>query len=203
MIKVLRHIYDLPYKDAIGPNSYEVTLHSLAMIYVTADKYQVEGLKKKVHREIQGHSNRKLLESPQDFLDALEVVITGTTPEDKHARKTMISACVEHIKDLQKSPDFLALMREHGDIGAEIIQHNHLPTMLEGIWYHGDYCGHPEAVPSCRKCERSYPASYVRSHRHLKAWTCPKCRNKEHPVCIGCGGEGGCRKHIKWLWHDQ
>lgn len=191
-------MYDLPCSDAL--NEQDVSLESLATIYVTADKYQVESLKEKVHNKIQRHKTCRNLTNVEDFLDALEVIITGTTLEDKHARTTMISACVKHIKDLKQSPDFSALLRNHGDVGAEIIHHDRLPLMLEGSWY----CGiqHAEAVPTCRKCRESYPESYVRSHRHLKTWKCPNCLNKERPVCMECGGDGRC-SYVKWKWHDE
>jgi len=190
-------MYDLPCDDAL--NEWKVSLESLAMIYVTADKYQVKSLKEKVHRKIQKHENCKLLSESQDFFDALEVIITGTTPGDEFARATMINACVKHINKLQKSPDFTALPRKHGDIGAEILQHSRLPLALEGTWICGEYRCHPEAVPSCRKCEHDYPHAYVRSHRHLKGWTCPNCLNVGQPVCWECGGKGKC-EYVKWEW---
>jgi len=193
-------MYDLPCDDSL--NEWKVSLESLAMIYVTADKYQVKSLTEKVHRKIQRHDNCKSLSETQDFFNALEVIITGTTPEDKHARATMINACVNHITTLQKSPEFSAVLRKHGDIGAEILQHSRLPLMLEGTWYCGDDLPHSEAVPTCRRCNRPFPGSYVRSHRHLKTWTCPKCQNKEQAVCMDCGAEDRCR-FVKWEWRDE
>jgi hypothetical protein len=191
-------MYDLPCNDAL--EEQKVSLESLAMIYVTADKYQVQSLQEKLHHKIQGHRTCKHLTDVEGFLDALEIIITATTLQDKWARATMINACVKHIQTLQQSPDFSALLRRHGDIGAEIIHHDRLPLMLEGSWY----CGikHSEAVPTCRKCRIAYPESYVRSHRHLKTWKCPNCPNKERPVCFDCGGEGRC-SYVKWKWRDE
>lgn len=195
-------MYDLPCNDAL--DEWLVSLKSLAMIYVTADKYQVMSLKEKVHRKMQGHANCKRLSETQDFLEALEVIITGTTPEDKSARTTMVNACVKHIAMLQKSSRFSALLRKHGDIGAEILQHDRLPLMLEGTWECFEWDEHhdDEVVPSCRRCARSYPAAYVRSHRHLKAWTCPNCLKKEQPVCWECESQGIC-SYVKWEWRGE
>lgn len=191
-------MYDLPCNDAL--DEHKVSLDFLAMIYVTADKYQVKSLQEKLHHKIQRHKNCEYLINIEDFLDALEVIITGTTPDDKHARAAMIDSCVKNINLLKQKPGFSALLRDHGDIGAEIIHHNRLPLMLEGSWY----CGikHAEAVPTCRKCRIAYPESYVRSHRHLKTWKCPNCPNKERPVCFDCGGEGRC-SYVKWKWRDE
>lgn len=192
-------MYDLPCTDAL---SGYTSLKSLAMIYVTADKYQVKRLKEKVYRKIQRHENCEYLLNIEDFLDALEVIITGTTPDDKNARATMINCCVNSINLLKRKPGFSALLRDHGDLGAEILHHKRLPLMLEGCWNCGSGTPHAEAVPSCRKCDTPYPESYVRSHRHLKAWKCPSCQNAEQPVCLECGGAGRC-KYVKWQWHGS
>lgn len=197
---VLRHMYDLPCNDAL--NEWSVSLESLAMIYVTADKYHVVSLKEKVHHKIQKHANCKRLSETQDFLEALAVIITGTTQEDKGARATMINACVKHIEMLQKSSKFSALLRKYGDIGAEILQHDRLPLMLEGTWQCGRVYRHAEAVPSCRKCHDPYSESYVRSHRHLKIWKCPNCQRAEQPVCLECGDEGECM-FVNWQWRGE
>jgi len=193
-------MYDVPYIDEL--NLCIVSLKTLATIYLTADKYQVESLKKTVHQKIKEHIHLWSLFVPQDFLDAVKVIIIGTSLEDKDARATMINACVNHIQELQKLSGFSALLREHGDIGAEIIHHTRLPLMLEGTWYCGDKIRHPDAVPSCRRCEESFPESYVRSHRHRKAWKCPECRHLEQPVCycLECGDD--CMS-VKWQWYEE
>jgi len=196
----LRHMYDLPCNDAL--NEWKVSLESLAMIYVTADKYQVKSLTENVYHKIRRHVNCQNVTRVEGFLDALEVIITGTTTEDKCVRTTMIIACVKDINKLQKSCGFTALLREHGDIGAEILQHSRLPLMLEGTWYCGDDLAHFEAVPTYRRCNRPFPESYVRSHRHLKTWTCPNCQNEEQAVCMDCGAEDRC-SFVKWEWRDE
>jgi hypothetical protein len=193
-------MYDLPCNNAL--NIRNASLESLAMTYVTADKYQVVSLKDKVYRKIKWHENYWHLTHVEEFLTALEVIITGTTPDDKIARATMIDACIKHINLLKQKPGFSALLRDHGDIGAEILQHSRLPLMLEGTWKCDGFYRHPEAVPSCRKCDEPYPDAYVRSHRHLKAWTCPNCLSKEQPVCLRCSVDGrGCP--VKWQWRDE
>jgi hypothetical protein len=175
------------------------------MIYVTADKYQVMSLQKMVHHEIRERSEYLDWE-PEDFLEAFEIIIIGTTPGDKLARVTMINACVKHINLLQQKPLFSALLEEHGYIGAIILYHKRLPLMLEGTWYCGE-SEHADAVPSCRKCQKSFPASFVRSQRHLKAWECPTCENgrgtkvrKKHPVCLDCRDKSGKHMVVRWEW---
>ena len=191
-------MYDLPCNDAL--NECKVSLESLAMIYVAADKYLVTSLKEKVYRKIQRHRNCQNLTDVEDFVKALEVIITGTTPNDNDARTAMVDACVKHIDLLRQKPGFSAMLRKYGDIGAEIIYHNRLAPMIEGTWF----CGvteHAEAVPSCSKCSRPFPESYVRGHRHLKTWVCPTCDQRGYPVCEGGFGSGhlGCR-NVKWQW---
>lgn len=190
-------MYDLPCNDALND---QVSLEYLSMIYVTADKYQVESLKEKVSDKIESHKNRQNLTDVEDFLNALEVVTTGTTPEDKNARTAMIDACVKHIDLLRQKPGFSALLREHGDIGAEIIYHDRLASMIEGTWICDDKYEHADAVPTCFRCSRPFPESYVRSHRHLKTWVCPSCDKKDYPVCMVCGGGPKNCRNVKWQW---
>ena len=97
-------MYDLPCNDAL--NEWKVSLESLAMIYVTADKYQVKSLTENVYHKIRRHVNCQNVTRVEGFLDALEVIITGTTTGNKCVRTTMINACVKDINKLQKSCGF-------------------------------------------------------------------------------------------------
>ena len=123
-------MYDLPCNDAL--DEQKVSLKSQAMIDVIADKYQVKTLQEKLHHKIQGYRTCKNSTDVEDFLDVLEVIMTGTARQDKWARATMISICVKHIQVLQRLLDSSASLKKHGDIGAEIIHRDRLPLMLNG-----------------------------------------------------------------------
>jgi hypothetical protein len=135
MVALLRYMYNIPYDDGFE----ELRLKPYAMAYVVADKYQVRGLKLAIcdrMKRIAGPSmdlGAKDSESSiRDFLDALAVVVTGTTTHDKLARNVMVEACTLNLQFLHRKPALLSLLRTSADLGAEIIGHPDLECGLPG-----------------------------------------------------------------------
>lgn len=49
-------------------------------------------------------------------------------------REALVEFAVSHINDLNQLPAFLALLKDHGDFGAEMFAHERLSLNLEGTW---------------------------------------------------------------------
>lgn len=200
MILLLRYIYDLPYDDVIKDEATSMSF--LAKVYVAADKYQIESLKIETHYQIRKHKLCKDMTDIDDFLNALETIATGTAPQGDGARKTMINICIKWIAHLRREASFLELCREHDDVGADIIAHDNLGPMTEGMWYcHG--VPHAGAEPRCVLCTEWFSDSYIRSHRHLREWTCNSCEHTSPPLCTRCEDFSGAYADVEWRWNND
>ena len=142
MVALLRYIYGLPYGELLTDG--DTLLRSYAVIYIVADKYQVKGLKLAVSnsmkREISSwdiFGNHNLESFTRDSLEALSIVINGTTFSDQLARKVMVEGCVMNMRHLQQQPALISLLRSSADLGAEIIGHKNLECGLPGAWVCG------------------------------------------------------------------
>ncbi|GAB7324720.1 hypothetical protein MBLNU13_g08579t1 [Cladosporium sp. NU13] len=143
MVAVLRYIYGLPYYERFGDQSDQLQPHAEA--YVVAEKYQVEGLKLAISKKLRHmiHSERDLRKEGTEeadneraeFIDALKIIVAGTPAHDNnHGRKVMVEACVLNLRLLHHMPEFLSLLRESSDLGADIIGHQDLECGLPGDW---------------------------------------------------------------------
>lgn len=188
MYAALRYIYDLSYDSFLTTD----TLQVLAKIYVVADKYLIEGLASKAGEQMQLSLRSipaDLTRFPakgflDDFLGALEFIITNTTLQDK-TRSLLVSFCVLRIESLKWRPDFKAVLSQCGDLGVAILEHEGLRRAIGGTWfrYGGD---HDEAVPECPCCEEKYPDDYICVNLDKRVWICPSCDKMERPVCSDC-----------------
>ena len=132
MTALFRYIYDHPYDDLFTET--KTVLRSLAKVYVAGEKYQVQGLHENVTKEMGvflHYITSSWLERDskpgnpyiEDFLAAAQIVFAGTTAQDKTGRAALIEFCVKKISKLRKLPAFLDLLREFGDLGAEMFAH--------------------------------------------------------------------------------
>ena len=189
MIVLLRYLYDLPYDDLT--KDPKTSLHSLAQAYVVADKYQAVRLRDEIHHQIEKHDQCRDLTDHDDFFNALDVIVTGTTPQVVGAHATMIDVCVTHINSLSSQAAFSSFLQEHGEVGAEIINHNNLSLTLQGDWY-CDCDARVEALPRCYWCFQSFPNHYLRDYHNEEKWTCPHCGQIAPPYCMMCEAD------VKW-----
>jgi hypothetical protein len=191
MVALLRYIYDLPYDD-----DFELRLKPYAMVYVVADKYQVNGLKLAVSDEMKRiavclHpsqlSSLTLDEDVaiSDFLDALRIVVTCTTTHDQLARRFMVEACIANLQAWHSEPALLSLLRESADLGAEIIGHPNIACAFPGDWVCGGGCK-ARCTPLCMGCEKVFEDDYARRNHETARWICEFCQYTGRPVCSEC-----------------
>jgi hypothetical protein len=202
MMALFCYIYDRPYIDHY-PQSSEF-LRFLAKVYVAGEYYQIQGLHENV-TEVMEHflwNNTswclKNLFKPSvtDFLGAVQILFAGTTAQDKIGRSELIEFCLVHIRQLKELPAFLELLREFGDIGAEMFARKSLSLLLDGSWLCNDE-EHMHAVPRCPACDEEFPISDLRKNRDKKRWECPNCEEKVRPVC---SEHSGADRKVTWQW---
>jgi hypothetical protein len=128
MMAVLRHIYGLPYAtDAEFDKTTSLLPH--AMVYTTAEKYQIHGLKIEScsamsdillkNSEPKEHALEWLC-SP-DQLRALREVINGTPKSDLAGRDFLISHCIHLMPGLNDNQAFMDLVADLPGLGADLI----------------------------------------------------------------------------------
>lgn len=141
MVALLRYIYGLPYYECFGDQRGQLQPHAEA--YVVAEKYQLQGLKFVISTNLRHmiHSERDLRKEGTEeadheraeFLDALRIIVAGTPAHDNnHGRKVMVEACVLNLRLLHQMSEFLSILRESSDLGADIIGHKDLECGLPG-----------------------------------------------------------------------
>jgi hypothetical protein len=116
---MLRFLYGLPYEADEAHWHDGKTMLPHAKVYVVAEKYESENLKAQVHKNMV-----KLIQFSGDKPDLIETVreiITQTPDTDTMARKLLIDHCVEFLSELSQDADFVALLEEHGALGAAVI----------------------------------------------------------------------------------
>lgn len=116
---MLRYLYDLPYTtdDTHWEDDGSMLLH--AKVYTVAEKYELEGLKSMVYDQL-GYLIRFEDDRP-DLIPSIREIITGTPESDRLARKLMLNHCTLRLSELSKSQDFMALLKDVGELGAGII----------------------------------------------------------------------------------
>lgn len=184
MLALLRYIYDLPFFQTPEDKSDRLLPH--ARVYVVADKYQVSGLKLAVRDNMES-----IIESHDitcDFVDALKTIVTGTAPHDNnHAHKLMVDTCAMNLQEIRQNSGFISLLREHADLGVEIIRHQDLECGFPGDWVcsGGVYCS-DRCVIVCGMCDRKFGFAFSWKHRDRPNWLCKGCGNKNEPRCESC-----------------
>lgn len=195
MVALLRYIYGLPYDECFGDQRKMLQPHAEA--YVAAEKYQVQGLKfaisdnlkhmihfeKDLRKEWWDRENREI----DEFIEALKIIVAGTPVHDNHARKVMVEVCVLNLRHLQAKPEFLSLLRESSDLGADIIGHPDLECGLPGDWVCENNCEDRLTV-ACGTCSKHVEDSIVVENRDNLDWRCEECGGLCNPMCIDCSG---------------
>jgi len=130
------------------------------------------------------HHNQGVISDIPHFLAALRNTIACTSHED-NARKYMVTACIKNLTLLQKDDEFISLLRECGELGAEIIGDKDLDRALLGSWMCGRMCEKtPE--PQCSDCGYQFFVDSAWNQRHLTHWWCSDCEETTSPVCAHC-----------------
>lgn len=116
---MLRYLYDLPYTtdDAHWEDDGSMLLH--AKVYTVAEKYELEGLKSMVYDQLCYLIH--FTDDRPDLIPTIREIITGTPESDRLARKLILNHCTLRLSELSKSQDFMALLKDRGELGAAII----------------------------------------------------------------------------------
>jgi hypothetical protein len=181
MVELLRYVYDLPYDVTF--DDQDTQLKPLTMVYVVADKYQVDGLKREVSKRM-----KSIIESHldvRDFVNALRTIATGTTPYDTCARKMMVDVCITNLHHLHRKTEFISRLREHADLGADMIEHQNLPQAFPENWVCNGTCN-GSSVPRCSYCLKPFDEEFALKNRYRETWYCEECGNNFEPICDKC-----------------
>ena len=129
MMAVLRHIYGLPYAAGLAEFDKTTSLLPHALVYTTAEKYQIHGLKIEScsavsdillkNSEPKEHALEWLCSSNQ--LHALREIITGTPTSDTAGRDLLISHCIHLMPGLNNNQAFMQLVADLPGLGADLI----------------------------------------------------------------------------------
>jgi hypothetical protein len=123
----------LPYvKDPAGWNKTTSILPH-ALVYVTAEKYQIHGLKTEscsamsdillINSEPKDHALEWLCSSDQ--LRALRKTITDTPTNDTAGRDLLVSHCIHLMPGLNNDQAFMQLVADVPVLSADLITHIH------------------------------------------------------------------------------
>lgn len=126
---VLRHIYGLPYAANLAEFEPSTSLLPHALVYTTAEKYQIHGLKTEScsamsdillkSSEPKEHALEWLC-SP-DQLHAIREIITGTPTSDTAGRDLIVSHCIHLMPGLNNNQAFMDLVADLPGLGADLI----------------------------------------------------------------------------------
>lgn len=198
MVALLRFMYDLPFDDEFDKRC---NLQAYAKVYIAADKYQVQGLKRSITDKMKHSIGKKTTSrsflytvggNVEDFLAALRTIIIGTTTHDVLAREAMVEGCVANLRYLHNRPELLSLLRQSADLGAAIVGHQDLEYGTGGAWARYHECNHIFDL-ACPGCNINMGEEFARRNRSGHAWNCPQCGVKILPTCMFC------RQPITWL----
>ena len=158
---------------------------------MTAGKYLMKDLQHTVTMKIETlvyyTHNRGVITDVPDFIAALRNIVTCASPNED-ARKHMVMACIKTLTLLQKEEEFIALLRECGDLGADILQHDNLDRSLLGSWMCGKDC-EQVSEPVCSDCEHPFFQEAAWNSRNRELWFCRGCEEFTVPVCASCEEE--------------
>jgi hypothetical protein len=203
---MLRYIYGLDHDkthvDAMGERQF------LAATFVTATKYQLDGLDSKTYDQMRKLVTTKKLHPGDmgpidDMLNAITTTITSTSRQDCRMRKLMVDYCFWNLPALsRRAARFSDLLADHTELSAEMItRFGSAYSPFEGSWYCGDHW-HPDVEPSCYNCEGSYSKHFMLSHRGEKSWNCPNCEVHAVPHCWAgkCPNPIDEGSSVEWVW---
>lgn len=133
--KMIDYLYTLDYDDRPsssivaeeaeqdqqqGPASYQApSLLINAKVYIIADKYEIEALKWFACTKY-----KKILSTTWNthfFPESACHVLENTMETDRLLRDVIVRVASEHVKDLLDHHDFVEMLKNHGDIAADIL----------------------------------------------------------------------------------
>lgn len=132
--KMIDYLYTLDYDDRPsssivaeeakhdqqhGPGSHQApSLLVNAKVYIIADKYEVEALK-----WFAGTKYKKILSNTWNthfFPESACHVLENAMKTDRLLRDVIVRVASEHVKELLDHDDFVEMLKNHGDIAADI-----------------------------------------------------------------------------------
>jgi hypothetical protein len=215
MVSLFRSLYSLSYTED-ATKQWATSLRPHAMVFVVAEKYQIEALKEETglqmrriissagYLELERNPKHPLggrLRNTSDYVGALRTILAGTPPQhpttgETDWRKLLIDFLIQKIEVFRMEDELLSLLIESPSLGAEIIGHRDLECEAHGRWRCGHYhCA--DSVPSCKKCGIDSERGFVRRHRYDHIWICSMCKTSDEPVCKNC------KSWIVWRQSDQ
>jgi hypothetical protein len=133
MMAVLRYLYGLPYAADLAEWHDGATLLPHVLVYTTAEKYQITGLKiescatmSDIVGSYYGHDDRALAwRGSSDHLDSLYQIHSGTPASDTEGRSLLVTYCVDRLQALSEDVAFMQLVADVPGLGAELIVHKY------------------------------------------------------------------------------
>lgn len=176
MLALLRYIYDMNY-DHDGTNWWRDALVPHAEVYATAEKYGMNGLQAEVCQKMEAllvNDNVPLgVRNIADLLETFRIILTRTS-SNNWARELMVKTCIVDLVILQKEEGFVSLLKEFGDLGADIIAHKDLECGLLGSFFCSKNCDNNER-PQCAICAGPFDKDIAWAYRYNERWYCGKC----------------------------
>jgi hypothetical protein len=196
MVALLRHMYDLPYRTP-GSEAWPTRLDSYAVLYATAAKYFIKDLQAMVGDAILFPAGEEegdiLLDHISDFVRAFRRILS-CTPSDDRVRKLMMKTCATNLKLLLKEEEFFSLLREPGDLCAEIMGHEDLERAIYGSWMCSRRFENQDKVtPTCSGCTTAFRRESAWNSRYRETWYCSECEENLRPKC------GICDEEVVWI----
>jgi hypothetical protein len=177
MLALLRYIYDMTY-DYDGSKWWFDTLVPHAEVYATAEKYSMDKLQSEVCRKMEDMLDNKSqkvgVRNIPDFTKTLRIVMTRTLRNNR-LREVLVKTCILNLRRLQNEGEFVSLLGQFGELGADILAHKDLECGLVDSWFCGIYCENEEP-PWCSNCKRPFEKASAWRQRYNERWSCEPLR---------------------------
>jgi hypothetical protein len=133
MMAVLRYLYGLPYAADLAEWHDGATLLPHVLVYTTAEKYQITGLKIEscatmceILGSYYGDDDRALAWlGSSDHLDSSYQIHSATPTSDTRGRSLPVTYCVDRLRALSENIAFTRLVADVPGLGAELIAHTY------------------------------------------------------------------------------
>jgi hypothetical protein len=125
--------HGLPYAADLAERHDSATLLPHVLVYTTAEKYQITGLKIEscvamcdIVRFYSDHSDRaRAWLGSSDHLDSLHQIHAGTPTSDTGGRDFPVTYCVNRLHFLSDNDAFMQLVADVPGLGAQLIAHKY------------------------------------------------------------------------------
>ena len=117
---MLRFLYDGDYSadEAVWHDGISLLPH--VHVYVTAEKYDLQGLKHAAFRNISSILGNE--KESVDLYEALRLAFSLTPPNDQQLRILFTDNCVAHLLSLTTQPEFIKILDEVAEFSSAITQ---------------------------------------------------------------------------------